>query len=104
VFPTTDTTRVVLSLDLSETRYLNDGITEEFTLPTGTSYLEVCYSPLGTALFRTRTTDPYSNDATVTGTGGAFQVEVQRRVGGTATGARRRVVIPLGGNPRMRTV
>ncbi|MBI5512235.1 MAG: type II secretion system protein [Deltaproteobacteria bacterium] len=102
-FPIGDATRVTLSLDLSATAYSEDGVTAQFSLPAGTTNLELCYTPLGTALFRQTSTEAFSNDSTTMGSGGVFQVDVQRRVGGSDLGARRRVVIPLGGNPRMRT-
>jgi type II secretory pathway pseudopilin PulG len=102
-FPIGDNTQLTLTLDLSSTVYSDDGVTAQFSLPSGTTELQVCYTPLGTALFRRSATEAFSNDATTTGAGGVFQVDVQRRVGGADLGARRRVVIPLGGAPRMRT-
>jgi hypothetical protein len=46
----------------------------------------------------------WSNDNSAVGSGGAFQIDVFQSRGGTVEGVRRRVLIPLGGIPRLRTV
>lgn len=97
-------TRLV-QLDLTAGKYSRDGIQATVTLPTtAVGGFQLCYTPTGNAFFSLTTTgaDPtsltLSNDSTTTGTGGAFQIEVFQ-----GTGAHRRVVVPLGGVPRMRT-
>lgn len=95
----------VIRLDLTTGRYAQDGLQATISLPTtAAAGFEICYTPLGNAFFSLTTTgaDPatlsFSNDPGSTGTGGAFQIDLVQ-----GTGARRRVVIPLGGIPRMRT-
>lgn len=101
-----DPAQRVYSLDLSDASFTGDGIVSELTVPTGTSYLQICFTPLGVAYFSTTPIGDgsapsavWSNDSTSVGAGGVFQVDVYQ----AATLLRRRVVIPLSGVPRMRS-
>jgi type II secretory pathway pseudopilin PulG len=95
----------VYSLDLNTAAYTRDGIIAQVVQPTGVSYLQLCFTPLGVAYFTTSAisdgTAPsavWSNDSTVIGGGGSFGIDVYQH-----NGVRRRVVIPLSGLPRLRT-
>ena len=97
----------VAALDLSGPRYTVDGIASIITLPSGTSFLQLCYTPMGNTLFSTtEITTPsvlWSSDNGAVGSGGAFQVDVFQMRDGSQYGVRRRVMIPLGGIARLRT-
>ncbi len=98
----------MLTFDLSAQVYAADNINAVFTLPSSVSYLQVCYTPTGNAFFSmvpgtTPTTAIWSNDPTVVGSGGAFEIDVYQAVGGPAGGVPRRVLIPIGGIPRLKT-
>lgn len=97
----------VAVLDLSEARYANDGIASVITIPAATPYFQICYTPMGNTFYVTTETSmpsaAWSNDSGVVGTGGVFQIDVYQVRDGNQYGVRRRVMIPLGGIPRMRT-
>lgn len=97
----------IATLDLSEARYTVDGIASVITIPTGTSFFQLCYTPMGNTFFVTTETSvpstAWSNDNGAVGTGGAFQIDVFQLRDGAQYGVRRRVLIPLGGIPRLRT-
>ncbi len=93
----------VASLDLTAARYAADNVAATITLPAGTTFLQICYTPLGAAFFTTTPiytqSQAWTNDPTSVGVGGVFQVNVFQSTGG----AQRRILIPLGGMPRMRS-
>jgi len=95
-------------LDLGGAQYARDFLTSSISIPSGTTYLQLCYTPMGNTFFSTTEisipSTQWSNDNSVVGSGGAFQIEVVQSRGGTAQGVRRRVLIPLGGIARLRTV
>ena len=97
----------IASLDLGSGRYASDGIVSMITLPTGTMYLQLCFTPMGNTFFATEEiSNPsavWSNDSGAVGSGGVFQIDLFQARDGVVRGARRRVVIPLGGIPRLRT-
>lgn len=97
----------IASMDFSEARYARDDLATVISLPVGTTFLQICYTPMGNTFFTTTETSiestAWSNDNGAVGTGGAFQVDVFQLRDGTQLGVRRRVMIPLGGNPRLRT-
>jgi type II secretory pathway pseudopilin PulG len=93
----------VANLDLTLAQYGRDNLGANIALPSGTAYLQICYTPLGAAFFSTTpivsASQGWSNDTSALGIGGVFQVNVFQTTGG----ATRRILIPLGGSPRMRT-
>jgi len=93
----------VANLDLTDARFSRDNLGATISVPSGTTYLQICYTPLGAAFFSTNpiitASQAWSNDSSVLGTGGVFQINVFQTTGG----ATRRILIPLGGMPRMRT-
>ena len=101
----------VLTLDLTTSFYTRDNINAVIALPVGLAFLEVCYTPTGNAFFATTlTTLPaqaanWSNDPTGTGlsASGAFEIDLYQALAGSLSGMRRRVLIPVGGLPRLRT-
>lgn len=97
----------VAQLDLSAAEYTRDNLNAVIALPAGTSYLEVCFTPTGNAYFTqmpvSLPSEEWSNDALSTGSGGAYRIDVFQVLGGVENGVRRHVVIPLSGNPRMRS-
>ncbi len=94
-------------LDLNDPLYARDNLVAEITRPGGTSYLRVCFTPLGNTFFGTSqytgANDAWSNDFNLVGVGGAFQIDLYQFRSGQVAGARRRVLVPIGGTPRMRT-
>jgi type II secretory pathway pseudopilin PulG len=98
-------TRVV-SLDLNTPTYTRDNIQARITLPSSATYLQICYTPMGTALFSTAPistpSNAWSNDPNIVGTSGTFQIDVAQQVGSVTEGVPRKILIPLGGIPRMR--
>lgn len=94
-------------LDLNDAVYTRDDLVAEITRPGGTSYLRVCFTPLGNTFFGTTVytgaNDAWSNDYNLVGVGGAFQIDLYQFRSGQVAGVRRRVLIPIGGTPRMRT-
>lgn len=98
----------VATLDLSETRYVRDGLWARISVPAAAAQLQVCFTPTGNAYFSndstviTSPTEGWSNDSTLVGVGGAYQIDVFQIQDGVELGVRRHVLIPLGGNPRMR--
>jgi type II secretion system protein H len=98
-----DTNTRVANLDLTDARYTRDNLGANIALPSATAYLQICYTPLGAAFFSTTpivaASQTWSNDTSVLGIGGVFQINVFQTTGG----ATRRILIPLGGMPRMRT-
>jgi prepilin-type N-terminal cleavage/methylation domain-containing protein len=96
----------VVTLDLGSSYYSRDNINARISLPSSATYLQICYTPMGTALFSTSPiTNPsntWSNDPNFVGTSGTFQVDVFQQVAGVTNGVPRRILIPLGGIPRMR--
>lgn len=94
-------------LDMSSAQYTRDNLASVITIPTGTTYLQLCYTPMGNTFFATEEisipSTVWSNDTGVVGSGGAFQVDVFQSRSGVVSGVRRRVLIPLGGLPRLRT-
>ena len=98
-----DTNQRVANLDLTEARFARDNLGATISLPTSTTYLQICYTPLGAAFFSTtpiiNASQVWSNDTGTLGIGGVFQINVFQTTGG----ATRRILIPLGGMPRMRT-
>jgi len=104
---TLDVNSLVEVLDLNDPQYTRDDLVAEVTRPGGTSYLRVCFTPLGNTFFGTSAytgaNDAWSNDFNLVGVGGAFEVDLYQFRAGQVAGARRRVLVPLGGTPRMRT-
>jgi len=98
-----DPTQRVANLDLTEARFVRDNLGATISLPSATTYLQICYTPLGAAFFSTTpivtASQAWSNDTSMLGLGGVFQINVFQTTGG----ATRRILIPLGGMPRMRT-
>lgn len=100
----------VYALDLSAASFARDNIVAQVSIPTGATYVQLCFTPLGVAYFSTTpipdATLPsavWSNNSGAIGTGGGFVVDVFQRHGSVDGGVRRRVVIPLSGMPRMRS-
>jgi|GEM_PF-1657634 len=100
----------VYTLDLSSAAFARDNIGAQVSVPSGASYVQICFTPLGVAFFSTSPiadgtlpASVWSNDSGVIGTGGGFVVDVYQRRGSVDGGVRRRVVIPLSGMPRMRS-
>jgi prepilin-type N-terminal cleavage/methylation domain-containing protein len=100
----------VYALDLSTTTFARDNIGAQVSVPSGASYVQICFTPLGVAFFSTSPiadgtlpASVWSNDSGVIGSGGGFVVDVFQRRGSVDGGVRRRVVIPLSGMPRMRS-
>lgn len=93
----------VANLDLTEARFARDNLAASITLPPATTYLQICYTPLGATFFSTTpivsASQAWSNDTSTLGMGGVFQLNVFQNTGG----ATRRILIPIGGMPRMRT-
>lgn len=93
----------VANLDLTDARYARDNLGATISVPAATTYLQICYTPLGAAFFSTTpiivASQGWANDSAVLGTGGVFQINVFQTTGG----ATRRILIPLGGMPRMRS-
>lgn len=105
-----DPAQRVYSLNLGSSTFARDGVAAQITVPTGASYLEICFTPLGVAYFSTTPisdgTSPsatWSNDSSLVGSGGSFVLDVYQMRSGIAAGVRRHVVIPLSGMPRMRS-
>ncbi len=105
-----DPTRRIYSLDLTTAEFTRDGVAAQLTVPAAQSYVQICFTPLGVALFSTTPiadgTAPsavWSNDSATIGVGGSFVLDVYQLRAGAVAGVRRRVVIPLSGMPRMRT-
>ena len=98
-----DQNQRVANLDLTTSRYTRDNLGATIALPSGTTYLQICYTPLGATFFSTTpiimASQTWSNDSSSLGMGGVFQINVFQTTGG----ALRRILIPLGGMPRMRT-
>jgi type II secretion system protein H len=98
-----DPAQRVANLDLTESRFARDNVGANIALPSGTTYLQICYTPLGAAFFSTTpvvtASQVWGNDTSLLGIGGVFQINVFQTTGG----ATRRILIPLGGMPRMRT-
>lgn len=98
-----DPTTRVANLNLTDARYSRDNLGATIALPSATTYLQICYTPLGAAFFSTTpifaASQTWSNDTSTLGMGGVFQINVFQTTGG----ATRRILIPLGGMPRMRT-
>lgn len=94
-------------LDLSDARYARDDLASLISLPAGTNFLQLCYTPMGNTFFAmSEISIPstlWSNDSGAVGFGGAFQIDVFQARSGVVSGVRRRVLIPLGGIPRLRT-
>lgn len=94
-------------LDLGDARYARDSLASQISLPAGTTFLQLCYTPMGNTFFSTTEisipSTAWSNDSGVVGTGGAFQIDVFQARSGVVSGVRRRVLIPLGGLARLRT-
>lgn len=100
----------VYVLDLSAANFARDHIAAQVSVPSGASYVQLCFTPLGVAYFSTTpiadATLPsavWTNNSTAIGIGGGFVVDVFQRIAGADGGVRRRVVIPLSGIPRMRS-
>lgn len=97
----------VALLDLASAQYSRDSLASVISIPTGTRYLQLCFTPMGNTFFATEEisipSTQWSNDNSAVGSGGAFQIDVFQARDGVVTGARRRVLIPLGGIPRLRT-
>jgi prepilin-type N-terminal cleavage/methylation domain-containing protein len=100
---TLDVNQRVANLDLNDLRYSRDNLAATIALPSATTFLQICYTPLGAAFFSTtpiiEASQGWSNDSSALGLGGVFQINVFQTTGG----ATRRILIPLGGMPRMRT-
>ena len=98
-----DPAQRVANLDLTDARFARDNLAASIALPSATTFLQICYTPLGAAFFSTTpvitASQAWSNDTGVLGMGGVFQINVFQTTGG----ATRRILIPLGGMPRMRT-
>lgn len=93
----------VANLDLTDPRFVRDNLGASIALPSATTFLQICYTPLGAMFFSTTpiviASQVWSNDSGALGSGGVFQINVFQTTGG----AIRRILIPLGGMPRMRT-
>lgn len=98
-----DLNQRVANLDLTDARFARDNLGANIALPSGTTYLQICYTPLGATFFSTlpivMASQAWSNDSSSLGMGGVFQINVYQTTGGVT----RRILIPLGGMPRMRT-
>lgn len=98
----------IAMLDLGAAQYARDSLASSISIPAGTTFLQLCYTPMGNTFFSTTEisipSTQWSNDNSAVGSGGAFQIDVFQSRGGTVEGVRRRVLIPLGGIPRLRTV
>lgn len=98
----------VASLDLAAAQYTRDGLWARISVPSAAAQLQVCFTPTGNAYFSNDPTvistpnEGWSNDSTIVGTGGAYQIDVFQIQDGVELGVRRHVLIPLGGNPRMK--
>lgn len=100
----------VYALDLSAASFARDNLVAQVSVPSGATYVQLCFTPLGVAYFSTTpipdATLPsavWTNNSGAVGTGGGFVVDVFQRNGTVDGGVRRRVVIPLSGMPRMRS-
>lgn len=102
-----DPTLRVAQLDLSTAEYARDNLNATISLPAGASYLEICFTPTGNAYFTqmpvSLPSEEWSNDSMLTGSGGAYQIDVFQVLNSAENGVRRHVIIPLSGNPRLRT-
>ena len=100
---TLDALSRVANLDLSASVYAADNVGAAITLPSGSTYLQICFTPLGAAFFSTTPiitqSQAWSNDTSTVGVGGVFQINVYQTTGGV----QRRILIPIGGMPRIRT-
>jgi len=98
-----DPAQRVANLDLTDARFSRDNLGASIALPSATTYLQICYTPLGAAFYSVTpivtASQGWSNDTSMLGMGGVFQINVFQTTGG----ATRRILIPLGGMPRMRT-
>ncbi len=100
----------VYALDLSSATFARDNVAAQISIPSGASYIQLCFTPLGVAYFSTTAiadgtlpSSLWTNSSTAIGSGGGFVVDVYQRNGALDAGVRRRVVIPLSGMPRMRS-
>lgn len=100
----------VYSLDLSLPAFARDNVGAQVSVPTGASYVQLCFTPLGVTFFSTSPiadstlpTAIWTNNSAAIGSGGGFVIDVFQRRGSLDGGVRRRVVIPLSGMPRMRS-
>jgi type II secretory pathway pseudopilin PulG len=104
----------VYALDLNTPEFTRHGINARIAVPASTSFLQICFTPLGVAYFSEslitdgRATGAVWSNASASdgpgspaamGVGGAFAIDVFQISGGVT----RRIVIPLAGTPRMRT-
>ncbi|MBL8601855.1 MAG: prepilin-type N-terminal cleavage/methylation domain-containing protein [Myxococcales bacterium] len=98
-------TTVIETLDLATTYYARDGINATVT-PGSTNRLRVCYTPMGNAFFGTSAytgvTDTWSNNMADPNVAPAFEIRLFQGAVAGVGGVARRILLPLGGTPRMR--
>jgi prepilin-type N-terminal cleavage/methylation domain-containing protein len=102
-----DNAMCVDALELDSSHFQTSSSQVVMTAPTLGATVDVCYEPTGRMLWRTSTTSRFTalnsagagDDATNLGGGVRFAFAPQK-TDGTADGVTRRVVLPLGGDPR----
>ena len=69
--------------------------------PTSDGAADICFEPSGITRWRSSPTAQFLSQNPA-GNGGGFEFSVQRTANGRITGVHRRMMIPLGGDPRIR--